>query len=249
MGLVLAFFMSLKVANAASTCDYSEQVNLSSAASVVQAKYDIQRVVIDVDGNIVPNMNPDEVTEDDEYAFITTLKVNFLNLSEDVYIFVKGDSGYEQTFYYSDSNSGNIELDGGDLSKVINYKITVYSNSNNCKGEILRTFDFVTPMINPYASLNGCYEMPNFEYCREYLTTPFYASDTEIINEITNEYERYRNNLVNEEENKEEKSFWDNVRNFYQKNKVLIFSIIGGIVVIGIVVTVVVIRKQRSRIL
>ena len=249
VGLVLAFFLTTQFANAASTCDYSEQVKLSSAASVVQAKYDIKRVVIDVDGKVVPDMNPDDVTEDDEYAFITSLKVNLLNLSNDIYVLVKGDNGYERTFYYSDSNQGIIEFDGGDLSKIVRYKITIYSNSNNCKGEVLRNIDLTTPMINSYAYLNSCYLMPNFEYCKEYITTPFYASETDIMNEISKEYEKYKNTIVEEEENKEEKSFLDKLRDFYQKNKIIIFCVIGVVLVACALVTVVVIRKQRSRIL
>ena len=76
-------------------------------------------------------------------------------------------------------------------------------------------------MINTYAYLNSCYLMPNFEYCKEYITTPFYASETDIMNEISKEYEKYKNTLVEEEENKEEKSFLDKLRDFYQKNYIL----------------------------
>lgn len=246
--LLLTFLCFIPSVRAASTCDYSEQVELSGIASTVKADYAVTQKVMDMQGNVAEGVSEDDVTEDSNYFLLSRITVHLSNLTEDVYVTITNDKDMNRTFYYSDTNNGEVSFDGGDLSEVINYKITIYSNKDQCKGESLRTIDFVTPMKNSYAFYGDCEVIPNFEYCQAYITAPFMASDMEITQSISNAYQKYLNQREKEEE-EQNKNFFEKLEDFYQKNKVVIYSILGVVIVIGALTTVVIVRKRRSRIL
>lgn len=217
-------------------------------ASTIQTGYNVQQVVSDLEGNIVSGVSEEEVTEYSGYLFLTRLSVYINNLTEDVYVRVSSDNGFNETYHYGDTVNGNISFDGGDLSSIINYKVEVLSDKANCSGEVVRTIDFVTPMENDYSHYGDCQAIPDFEYCKQYITVPFLASDNEISQSIDNAYHKYLNSQQEEEEEKN-KGFFEKVGDFIEKNKTIIFSIVGVIIVSGVLATIVIVKKRRSRLL
>lgn len=237
----------MKNVNAASTCDYKDQVELSNVASTVQTGYEIKKVVMDENENVL-DADPDSVLFGSDFFIVSTLNAYVNNLTSNIYVKITNDEGFEQTYHYADTNNGNISFIRKDLSKTANYKVEVFSDKVECNGELLRTIEFVTPMKNEYAFYTDCEAIPNFEYCRQYITTPFLASDTEITSRITEEYQKYMDSLKKEEEEKN-KTFFEKVGDFFKKNQIIIYSILGIVVVVGALTTVVIIKKRRSRVL
>lgn len=243
--IFMACFNVLQV-SAASTCDYSTQVELSNIASTVKADYEIKQVVIDINGNIREDKTIDDTAVDEELAISKVLKVHINNITNDIYVKVISDR-IDRTYHFSETTNGEIVFDGGDLTSIVNYKVEVYSNKDACKDDLLRTINFVTPKENLYAGYSGCQAIPNFGYCQEYITTDFRVSDEEIQNQISSEYAKYLENEKKEEE--KNATFLEKLENFFEKNKIVILSIITIVVVAGAFAIVVILKKRRSRIL
>jgi len=246
--LISTFLFSFQRVNAASTCEYSEQVELSNIVSTIQAGYDISDVVMDMNGNVASGVNVEDVTEYSDYFLLKRLNVHVNNMTDDVYIKVTSDHGFDRTYHFSDVIDGNISFDGGDLSEIINYKAEIFSNKANCKDELIRSIDFVTPMKNSYAFYGECEAIPNFEYCQPYITVPFLVSDSNIAQSISNAYIKHLDNMKEEEEEKN-KGFFEKIGDFLVKNKIAIYSILGVMVVAGVLVTIIIIKKRRGRVL
>lgn len=246
--VVLTFFLFMTKVSAASTCDYSMQVELSNVASTIRANYAIEQKVMDMQGNVKEGVSIDEVTEDSDYFLLSRVMVHLYNLTDDVYVTMTSDKGFNKTYYYSDTQNGEVSFDGGDLTEIVNYRIVIYSNKEECLGEEIRTIEFVTPMKNSYAFRTDCEAIPNFEYCQAYITAPFMASDSDITGSIDKAYQKYMNEQKEEEEWKN-KTFFEKLEEIFQKNKVIIYLIFGVVIVIGALTTVVMIKKRRSRVL
>ena len=244
----LLLCLSLRSVNA-STCDYSEQVELSNIASTVQAKYEIKEVAIDNAGNIRNDISKEEIAdENSEYLPMDIVEVNILNITQDIYVNVTNDQGFDKTYYYEDTNNGQIIINGGDLTQILRYKITIFSNKEKCLGESIRTVDVVTPMINPIAMDLMCMSIPDFTYCQEYITSSFLVSDDEIYNSVAKAYDEYlKKQQKTEEENN--KNFIEKIGEFIKKNKTIIIIVTIGVIVIGAIVTFVIIRYRRNRLL
>jgi len=251
--IVFMLLFCLENVTAASTCDYSEQVELNNAASAIQVNYEVHKTLMDPDGNVVSEEEAqkylsESLIGDDTYAYFTNMQIHVLNMSENIYLSIKGDNGFEKTYYYVDTDQGTLSIDGGDLSKIINYEINIYSNSDRCRGDFLRKTTLVTPMINEYHNTTGCFYLPNYEYCQEYITSPFYATDIEIVSKIDDEYTKYLDSLQQEEEEKN-KSFWEKLGDFFQEHKTIILSIVVVVIIGGALTTIVIVKNRRSRIL
>lgn len=247
--LSLTLLLSFQSVHAASTCNYQEQVELSNIASTIKSNYEIQRVIRNNQDEIVSDVDIETAMEQNsDYYIDYVLNVHVLNLTEDVYVNISSSVGMNQTYYYQDTSNGEISFDGGKLNEIITYKITVFSNKLTCPGESLRTIEFVTPMRNIRAYSNDCSSIPDFEYCKEYITAPFLASDIEIEQSIASAYERYQKNLQTEEEEKN-KSFFEKLEDFLKENKMIIGSVIGIVIILGALTIIVVINKRRSRVL
>ncbi len=244
---ILAFFGFVLVTSA-STCEYSEQVELSRIAASIEANYEIKEITVDENGNIV-DPTPEELDANPEgYMAYQELRVYALNITDKVYLEIRGDDGYNQTIHYRDTNNGVMEFDGGDFSKVIHYTITVLSDSNNCPGDKLRTISVTTPMRNTFANQGGCVYIPSYQYCQEYITAPFLASNEEILNRINTESENYRNS-IQQQKYERDKTFWEKTTDFLKKNATIIITVVVVLVAIGALVAIVIIRKQRSRLI
>lgn len=221
-------------------------------ASTVQAKTSIEKKIMNVNGTVEENMDISEIGDDNDadnpYYLAMRAKVLISNITDDIYIRVVGDNGINRTYYYSDTENGNISFDSGDTSSVIKYTITIYSNRVECPSEELRTINLVVPMQNPYSLYSTCASIPDYAYCQEFIEAPFLASESEIANSISQEYQKYVNNLKEEEEEKN-KTFFEKIGDFFKKYQVIIYSIIGIVIVVGALTTVVIIKRRRSRVL
>lgn len=246
--LTFLFCFTFQDVFAASTCDYSEQVELNSIASTINTKYSIERKLVNNDGTVEENLNVDDVTVDMDspYSIEEIATFSIYNLTNDVYVTISSNRDFYKTYHYEDTNNGEITILAGDVSEIQHYRIEVFSNKAACLGESLRVIEEVIPMKNDYSAYEICGAIPSYTYCQEYIKAPFLASDSEIMEGIRKEYEKQQQEKEEENENT---SFIEKVKDFIEKNKIAIYSIIGIIIVFGVVITIVILKKKRSRIL
>lgn len=235
--LSLILLICPSIVKAASSCSYSEQAKLNDLVANVKASYEyIERLSAE------KAIDPDSGEEMDDWEDI--FKISVINITEDIYITVSNDvTGFEATYKYEDTNNGVVEFEQKDLTKVSEYEINVYSNNNNCAGELYRTFKLRTPMLNGFSNIAICNSYPNYYYCQEFLDT-----DVEI------DYEKFYEGLesyqeLHKEEIPEETIEENKLLKFYKEHALAINIVAGAIVVIGVATTVILIKRKRSRVL
>jgi len=91
--LVFAFCFFVRNVNAASTCDYKDQVELSNVASTIKTGYEIKKVVMDENENIL-DADPDSVLFGSDFFIVSTLHGYVHNLTQDVYVKITNDEGF-----------------------------------------------------------------------------------------------------------------------------------------------------------
>lgn len=234
------------VANAA--CDYETQVQLATEASNVNANYEISEVVMDMStGQEVTGLTEEEIDNDDmPYIRQDKVTIYIYNLTENLSVTISGDNGYEDTFTYQESDNGTVTFEGGNLENIVNYSIQVLSANPNCSGDELRTISLVTPMRNSFHDLIACEGVDEY-YCQEYIDYDLNMTEAEVLERANNVRET---GSSSEEPQEEEKSWWDNVKEYLDNNPWVIYVTIGVILVIaGVATTVIVIKKRRSKVL
>lgn len=241
--LTFIFCMSfLQNINAASTCDYSEQVELQNIAANVKYSYEAGSretdEFVDIDSIGDPN---------GAYLVERFVEITLLNITEQIYVTVQTSPSDVKTYRYSDTDNGILHIKKENLDSIVEYKILVYSNHSHCQGDLLRTINLVTPKYNDYSEYGYCDELPNLFYCQEFITTEITTNPIDVQKEIYRQYQLVQKQ--EEEQKNEELSFWTKIGNFIKEHAVIIGIIVGVLVIIGVAATVIAIRKRRSRVL
>ena len=243
LAVFVALFSSITIVNAASKCDYDEQVELNNVAANIKVSYEEAEEKID------PSLVIGAYGGESE-AMYYYFKVQIYNMPENVYLKITNDVNNEVKYlYYRDSQSGVVSFDWKDLDKVVNFTITAYSNEKtSCPNEEYRVIYLTLPRFNTYSDRAKCSENEDFYLCQKYITS------VEEIDEATFEKEfiAFSNSKIEEEKKQEEelnKTWYDKLDDFIEENKITIIVISTIIVVGGVVTTVIVIKKRRSRLI
>lgn len=230
------------ITNTFAACDYETQVRLATEASNVNMTYEIRREIINANtGQIAPEATDEDVNFDSIYAYQNFIYITIMNITENIYVELIGSDGSEQNIYFTDTNEGTIELDGGMGENIITYTVNIRSNNSNCSSDLLRTFEFITPKWNPYSGLLAC-EGINEYYCEPYVTYEIDLTEGEIIDRAS-EAKKEETNVPQDEENSNRWTEWLN------NNPWFIPTVIGVIVLAGVATTVIVIKKRRTKVL
>lgn len=230
--------------NAESACSYNEQAEINNIVANVKASYEVVEVsagkVLDIDHQD-ENGNIPEI----EY-FEKGFDISILNITEDIYVKVtnKNDNSV-MTYKFADTNNGTLTFRTMDIEKLNTYTFEVYANKYQCVGELFRKFTLDTPMYNPYSEMIACQENPEFYYCQAFI-----PSENITLNEFKTKVNEFENDKkLEEEKEKNKKSFIERIKEFYSNNSILI-NILGiGIVLMGVGATVILVKKKRSRVL
>lgn len=225
------FIVGVSNASAASTCDYETQVKLNSEAANIKASYEVKEIKT---GNKKENDLVDDEPTDETYQGV---EVSIYNMTENLYLTVMNTSTNETKIYhYEDTDNGSIKLVRGEdgLEDIVTYQITIYSNHNDCKAEELKKINLVTPKYNSFSADALC-EGSSKYYCQEYVTEDLNMTYDDFLKQSAN------NNKNNG--NGDTDTVKDN--DFFKKYGIYI---VGGILVIllGVMTTVIVRKKQRS---
>ena len=225
------FIVGVSNASAASTCDYETQVKLNSEAANIKASYEVKEIKT---GKKIEADLGDEEYIDETYQGIED---SIYNMTENLYLTVMNTSTNEtKTYHYEDTDNGSIKLVRGEdgLEDIVTYQITIYSNHNDCKDEELKKINLVTPKYNSFSADALC-EGSSKYYCQEYVT--------EDLNMTYDDFLKQAANNNKNDGNGDTDTVKDN--DFFKKYGIYI---VGGILVIllGVMTTVIVRKKQRS---
>lgn len=237
--IVLVSCLIPSLVNATSACSYSEQAELNNIAGNVKASFEFKEEVIPNGGVDPDNGEPMDITN---YYF----QISIVNITDKIYVSVKSEAtGEEKNVYVSDTNNGVVQFKQEDIDNTNQYTINVYSNNDNCKGELFRTFALNVPLANPYADIGLCKDFPEYTYCKEFLTEPIEIED--FMNGINAYVETHKKNDVNEEQNNIKKE--NKIIKFYKDHTLVINMTAFIVVVIGVATTVILVKRKRSRVL
>lgn len=240
------FFINVEFAHA--VCDATETNTLNSLAANVKASYEI--VIKEVPKEETTDNPPDNITREEYENYVFKYKyfrIHITNIVEEIYVVVTNESTDEEyIFTYEDTDNGSAYFEEIVGTRLVNYTIEVYSSSvTNCQDEDLYSFSLTTPMHNQYSRSMLCEGIEEFYMCHEYLSVPVDFST------FLDDVQKYRDTHLNTEEVEEEPieedsaGFLDFVFSHWIVIVVISLVVIGG----GVLVTCMVIKKRRSRVL
>lgn len=226
-------------------CDAAESNKLSSLANNVRSSQDVIEKAVDPD----PDWNPPDGLSEEElenYVYeIKFFRIFISNITEELYVTVtNNDTKEKKTFNYSDTNNGTISFDEMVSSQIVNYTVDVYaSSSTGCVSKKLRTFYVTTPKYNSLSEYSNCEGIEEFYLCHEYLTVETSVDNFESLTTQYREGKLKADGSVKEPEKKDE-----GILGFIKNHKGTVIGASIAIIAIGGLVIVIIVKKQRSRI-
>ncbi len=229
------------------TCDVNESNTLNSLAVRVNASYELMEGILDPDEYTPPDgLIGDEIDEFE--ATYNYYRIYISNITEDLYVTVYNEVTDEvNTYTYADSDNGTITFDYENLLAITNFVITVYSSDvTNCPNTELYTIYLTTPMFNEYSTYQMCEGNEEF-----YLCHPFLSVSSVGFEQFVKYLEQYEAGHIDQEgeeivEPTEEDS--NGFIDFITDHLTVIIIVVVVIVLLGGLITFVIIRKQRSKI-
>ncbi len=240
--IVLSFMLSLKGVNA--ECSVDEQVELQRIIANIKANYNIVTESYTLD-QLEPGFNPpDGLTEEEIANYVykkEVIEVLINNLTEKLYVEVS-INGEKNTYNYNDTDNGQIIIKQDDNTSINKYTISVYASSNTgCEGNKLTTLYVTTPRYNYLSDYAACDGIEEYYLCSRYVTTED-IGEGEFLTKTAD----YRASKEKEENEKNVEKEDKGVLKFIKEHVVAI-SIISIIVIAGVTVAVILVKKQRSR--
>ncbi len=209
---IFVMFLCNKTVSALSYegCDYQTIANLKNVINNINISYDYHE-------------------EDNQVYFDVTIN----NIIPQIY-FVDSNDG--KTYYYSDTNSGEITIKN--YTYASNYKF--YSNIDECKGLSIGTKYYTFPTYNRYYNDPLCEGINDFEMCKKWVKSNV-SYDT-FVSSVVKYKNSFNNQAVIDEPFEYEESFSDYLAELYVNYYYYFFI---GIIVIC--VTIILISRRKNR--
>lgn len=226
-------------------CDATESNKLSSLANNVRTSQEIIQKEFELGEGDNP---PDGLSEEEIANYkmkVDYFKIYVSNITEDIYVVVtNGNTKESRTFNYQDTQNGTVFFEEEVGSEIVNYTINVYaSNKTNCTSRKLRTFYVTTPMYNIFSESSLCEGIEEFYLCHEYLSV---KTTFDKFEDLTNQY---RDGKLKEDGSlKTDDGKNNGIFGFIKEHKGTVIIASVAIIAIGGLVTVIIVKKQRSRI-
>lgn len=156
-----------------------------------------------------------------------TIHVN--NMSEDLKVLIINDF-YSLDYKEFRNENGKSSMSGFKAGDKVTITTKAYT-PDKCSTKTVATKQIKLPYYNQYYEEEFCLENPNFKYCEEFIETDL------TYEKYQKEKEKYLQEKEKQEEIEEEQK---------GNNKILIISIVSGIVIIGGVVAFIMIRRKQN---
>lgn len=234
--LIIISVVFLNILNVNAECDDKTRLEINTAASNITMDYNIVTNVVDLEGNIMPDIKVSEVTpeEGSPYTLMDTINVNVENITDKVYVvFYNGEEDGNHEYHYSDLENGSFSYQVKDINNIHNFTLTVYSDVEECRYEEINKYELTTPMYNRNSTFEICIDNDVY-YCKKYVMSNF-----EIPSEDAYKFSLRNNLKTNNEE-----------QNLEKKNHIL--AIGGGIIIVILIIMIcytLIKRIKRKRML
>lgn len=237
---IIALFLLVIPGVNASSCSYEEQAQLNSSVAHIKVIYEEKEGVVDTSLYECQEEDPDCVSK---YNYF---EISILNMTKDFYIVVTNNVDNEtKTLTYADAVDGIIKFDWDGIMTVTTFTFKVMSSSStNCVGDTYRTIYLTTPRKNLYHYYGQCQATPDFYMCDKYVTF-----DELDFYDFINKIEEYENKKASAEEEKQDETPSQIVKDFFKENKITIIAVGGIVGVLLMVLVVTLIRKRKKSVL
>ena len=199
----------------------------------------------------VPIEVEEKLTNPDPENGITVVNENYVdvklfNMTSQLkaHVVVKGGNGtFEKDVTYLDEKIDDDAITFRQQASNVNieYEFQIYSNDfSECMDEKLRTLKITIPKYNFYSELDVCKDIPDYYLCAPYTT---YNIDGSTFYERVEEYKEKINNQEIVEVGEENTGAVNQTFSVISKYK---YIIVGVIVAIGVVITVITVKRKKS---
>ena len=171
------------------------------------------------------------------------LDIKIYNMNTKLYIEATNDIGYEMVVTANDlASDGTITFRQEPLDQKVNYIFYVKSDKYGCETATLRTIRLTLPMYNAYSQLDICSEIPDYYLCQEYITQKVDGAT------FYDKVDAYKEKLMDQDiyKKEEEEDNTGTVNKIFANASKFKYLIVGVIVSLGVVITVVVIKRKEN---
>ena len=225
---------------------YAEEENTCSATLLSELRSEAANVK-------VTYVTGDEVikTEPDPEIGITSLKKHYVyikifNINSKMSVRIAptgaGVSGSEIVVGANDVDTdGVVTLKQEALDANVTYVVDVLSVYGGCSGTTLRSMKLTVPKFNIYSELDICSDVPDYYLCLQYTN---YNIDSATVYDKINEYKsKLAEENIDEINKNEANNSISKAMSGISKYKYLI---VGAIVAIGVIITVIIVKRKKS---
>ena len=232
--VALICFVSLIVKVQAAECSAVDKNEIKAKASNVRINY-----VPGIENVKTKDFDDREVDAQSRY-----IDIKIFNLSSDLFMRVKSSDDnikIDETLvdYRNMGPDGAITIRVPALDIVQEYVFEVFSYSDNCKGEIVRTIRLTIPKYNTYSQLDICSDIKEFYLCQEYIT--FDINKDRFFDQV-NDYKE--NGAANADVLIDQTSALNKIVASQSKAK---YFIVGILLVGGIAATYFIVKNNRKK--
>lgn len=246
MFMIISVFLMIGFSNvvsaeenqiASDVCPNSSKVELLQNAAMVKINYEPYEQK--ADGFDDPNSSGYSVI----YYYID---IKIYNMDETIFATVtNGNTGKKFDVYADETGpDGAITIRIKDTTKINTFTFELKANTYDCNSKVLRTVKLTIPKYNYYSGRQVCSDIPDYYLCQQYIV--YDVSATRFLESVTN----YKADLAeNNSESKEEEVEPSIISKAASKISKYKYWIVGGILLVGVIVTIIVIKKKRSSVL
>ena len=189
-----------------------------------------------------------QVDPNNEYITYYMIDIKIYNLTPGLNVVVSNDSGnmYAVNPDLNADKNGIITLRVTETDRVKKFKFDIESEKL-CYGKKLRTIDLTIPKYNTYSQQEICSDIPTFYLCREYIN--FDIDSEKFIENVENYKKRIEKKEVTNPDSTNNNVINTTVDSTFSTISEYKYIIVGVIIFIGIIVTILIIRKHRKRVI
>lgn len=243
LGIIIMITMSLFIginsvkAEEDTTCNAVSLNELRNLAANIKVSY--------VPTSVNQKTEYDEESGTD-YVTVRYLDVKVYNITSKLYVRTEagGDNVTSSSHLLTLANVG---ADGAAtirqeaINQPVTYTFTIFSDAYGCTGRTLRTLKLTLPRFNYYSELEICQDIPDYYLCQQYTT---YEVDGATFYDKVDEYKAKLAAQAEENESADDNtSIVNKAISGVSKYK---YVVVGVIVAIGVVVTVLILKKRKK---
>ncbi len=233
--LFVLFISCIFISKVNAECSYQERKDLLNAAKGVDIGYEVITDEFEDTGED-PDTGEISTYKSQRYSF----KFYINNISDNIFIKYYNDFNSSDAIYVDENKlqDGIYYFTDYNTLNIYNYYFEVYSQNNNCPGNLVYTHKIVKPKYNYFSTFSICEKVGMDEYknCDKFITKPINKNESDFVYDATKYYnEKHPKNDTDKENNK--------ILKFLSKYW-YVFSIVALVVIVAVIFIIRFIKKR-----